>query len=272
MKKILFLLPLLVLILVQPVFAQSTQSASTEKGTLNVELTLEPSSPSAGDEAKLDINFINPMTKKTQEHIDYQVEVTKGDTIVFKTDTLLHTAIGTIKIPVQFPEDGTYLVKITVEGILFSPIPAETVTFDIPIGKSSEPTPIPKPAEKGGGCLIATAAYGSELSPQIQELREVRDNVVMKTESGKAFMTAFNQFYYSFSPSVADFERDNSYFREIVKFSLTPLLSSLSILNHVNIDSEQDMIAYGIGIISMNLGLYIGLPIFATFALIRLRK
>ena len=36
----------------------------------------------------------------------------------------------------------------------------------------------------GGGCLIATAAFGSELSPQVQFLREIRDNTVLQTESG----------------------------------------------------------------------------------------
>ena len=53
---------------------------------------------------------------------------------------------------------------------------------------------------KGGGCLIATAAFGSEMAPQIQFLREIRDNTVLQTESGTSFMTGFNQFYYSFSP------------------------------------------------------------------------
>ena len=37
---------------------------------------------------------------------------------------------------------------------------------------------------KGGGCLIATAAFGSEMAPQIQFLRELRDNTVLQTESG----------------------------------------------------------------------------------------
>ena len=54
--------------------------------------------------------------------------------------------------------------------------------------------------EEGGGCLIATAAYGSEMSPQVQMLREIRDNQLMNTESGSAFMSAFNNVYYSFSP------------------------------------------------------------------------
>ena len=69
-----------------------------------------------------------------------------------------------------------------------------------------EPVMVSQPAEekKGGGCLIATAAFGSEMAPQVQFLREIRDNKVLQTESGSAFMTGFNQFYYSFSPAVAD--------------------------------------------------------------------
>ena len=33
--------------------------------------------------------------------------------------------------------------------------------------------------ENGGGCLIATAAFGSELAPQVQQLRELRDNTIL---------------------------------------------------------------------------------------------
>ena len=84
--------------------------------------------------------------------------------------------------------------------------------------------------KEGGGCLIATAAYGSEMAPQVQFLREIRDNKVMSTESGASFMAGFNQFYYSFSPVIADYERENPLFKEAVKIGLTPMLSSLSIL------------------------------------------
>ncbi len=83
----------------------------------------------------------------------------------------------------------------------------------------------------GGGCLIATAAFGSELAPQVQQLREIRDNSLLQTESGSAFMESFNQFYYSFSPTIADLERENPIFKEMVKITITPLLISLSILN-----------------------------------------
>ena len=112
----------------------------------------------------------------------------------------------------------------------------------------------------GGGCLIATAAFGSELAPQVQFLREIRDNTVLQTESGTSFMTGFNQFYYSFSPAIADYERENPAFKEVVKTTLTPLLTSLALLNYVDIDSEYDMLGYGIGIILLNIGMYFVAP------------
>jgi len=111
-----------------------------------------------------------------------------------------------------------------------------------------------------GGCLIATASYGSELAPQVQQLRELRDNTVLQTKSGSVFMATFNQFYYSFSPMIADYERENPAFKEVVKLAITPLLASLSLLQHTDIDSEYEMLGYGISIILLNMGMYIIAP------------
>jgi hypothetical protein len=94
----------------------------------------------------------------------------------------------------------------------------------------------------------------------------------LSTKSGIAFMSGFNQFYYSFSPSVSDLERENPVFKEIVKVGLTPMLSSLSILNYVDIDSEQEMLGYGISIILLNVGMYVGIPAFGILKLYQFRK
>jgi len=123
----------------------------------------------------------------------------------------------------------------------------------------------------GGGCLIATAAFGSEMAPQVQFLREIRDNTVLQTQSGSTFMTGFNQFYYSFSPAIADYERENPAFKETVKIAITPMLTSLAILNYVDIDSEEEMLGYGIGIILLNIGMYFIAPAAIIFK-IRKRK
>ncbi len=115
-----------------------------------------------------------------------------------------------------------------------------------------------KSSEEGGGCLIATAAYGSELSPQVQLLREIRDNQLMNTESGSAFMSTFNNVYYSFSPIIADMERENPMFKEAVKLSLTPMLSSLAIMENAN--SESEVLGLGLSVIMLNIGMYLGVP------------
>ena len=109
--------------------------------------------------------------------------------------------------------------------------------------------------DEGGGCLIATAAYGSELSPQVQLLREIRDNQLLNTEAGSAFMNTFNDVYYSFSPYIADIERENPLFKEAVKISLTPMLSSLSIME--NAESESEVLSLGLSVIALNLGMYL---------------
>ncbi len=119
----------------------------------------------------------------------------------------------------------------------------------------------PEPEEtssKGGGCLIATATYGSELAPQVQQLRELRDNQLLGTESGTNFMNSFNDVYYSFSPVIADYERENPVFKELVKVTITPLLSSLSIMEYAESDSE--VLGIGIGVIMLNIGMYFGIP------------
>ena len=110
----------------------------------------------------------------------------------------------------------------------------------------------------GGGCLIATATYGSELAPQVQLLREIRDNQLLNTESGTAFMSTFNELYYSFSPTIADMERESPMLKEIVKVGLTPMLSSLSLMEGAN--SESEVLGFGLSVIALNIGMYLGVP------------
>lgn len=269
-----FVFPLLLLpLLITPAFAQeNSQTLPTDKGTLDVKLSYDDIDP--GDQTNLLIQFINPQTQKIQEHIDYRITVSNNGEPIFGPIPLTHTSSGEIKgLKVEFVEEGTHKVDFEVEGILFQPIPLETVSFDVIVGEvSAQPDTPPPSNENGGGCLIATAAYGSELAPQVQQLRELRDNTIMQTQSGTSFMNSFNEFYYSFSPVVADLERNNPIIKESVKVTLTPMLTSLSILNHVNIDSEEEMLGYGISIILLNFGMYVGIPAFGILRLYQIRK
>ena len=111
---------------------------------------------------------------------------------------------------------------------------------------------------KGGGCLIATATYGSEMATEVQQLRELRDNQLMNTKSGSAFMGTFNDIYYSFSPIIADYERENPYFKEAVKIAITPMISSLSLMEYA--ETESEVLGIGLSVIMLNLAMYLGVP------------
>ena len=124
---------------------------------------------------------------------------------------------------------------------------------------SSDPTASTNPGiPRGGGCLIATATYGSEMATEVQQLRELRDNQLLQTASGKQFMGMFNDVYYSFSPIISDYERENPLFKEAVKLAITPMISSLSLME--NAESESEVLGIGISVIMLNLGMYFGIP------------
>jgi hypothetical protein len=110
-----------------------------------------------------------------------------------------------------------------------------------------------------GGCLIATAAYGTELAPEVQNLREIR-NKMYETKTGGEVMHAVNDFYYSFSPTVSDWERESPIFREVVKILITPSMASFTILDHHSINTEEGLIGYVIGAVFLNVGMYFIAP------------
>ena len=161
---------------------------------------------------------------------------------------------GNFELEFRISQTATFGDYQVIVSTVVDNVPViSTAMFEV-VGKGEGVTQEDQVAkEKKGGCLIATAAFGSEMAPQVQFLREIRDNTVLQTESGSAFMTGFNQFYYSFSPAVADYERENPVFKEAVKITLTPLLSSLTLLQYADIDSESEMLGYGISIILLTL-------------------
>ena len=72
-------------------------------------------------------------------------------------------------------------------------------------------------------------------------------------------MSTFNDVYYSFSPVIADYERENPLFKEVVKIAITPMLSSLSLMENAN--SESDVLGMGLSVIVLNIGMYLGVQI-----------
>jgi streptogramin lyase len=99
-------------------------------------------------------------------------------------------------------------------------------------------------------CIIASAAYGSELAPQVQFLRIFRDNSLEATFAGHAFMETFNAFYYSFSPAVANYVAQNSTLQAMTRLLIYPLISTLgsmsAIFGTLGFASELAAVASGV--------------------------
>ena len=123
------------------------------------------------------------------------------------------------------------------------------------------------------GCLIATAAFGSELAPQVQQLRGFRDGIALKTMAGSSFMQVFNAWYYSFSPAVADYERQAPWLKSTVQVAIYPLLGilDLSTAVHGALGFSSETAIVGAGLTASSL---IGLVYFApvSAALVATRK
>jgi len=122
--------------------SEYSQIVSTSDGTLDVGIYTTPKIPNTNESTKLMISFLKPDTERIQLHIDYRVSVTKdGDYVFGPMSRLLHTSPGSITIPVQFSENGSHMVHIEMEGILFQPIPLEIATLTINVGQAETSIP-----------------------------------------------------------------------------------------------------------------------------------
>jgi len=266
MKIILFLLLLIPLILT-PAFSQSliTFDVDTTKFTPGeiVELhgTVESGlegQPVAVEIKDADGNLILIRTITSDGNGEF--------TLKFKVPS--NAASGEFDIVTNLEIDGDAFSEITsadesgvTENVIVSTISNEKVNCgEGTVEKNGQCVVDIQTQEKskGGGCLIATATYGSEMAPQVQQLRELRDNKLLNTASGTQFMSTFNDIYYSFSPIVADYERENPLFKETIKLAITPMISSLSLMENAN--SESEVLSIGISVIMLNIGMYLGVP------------
>jgi len=239
-------------------FSLLIQYSATESFAQSISLSTEKSSYGKGETVKV----FGTMAGTQNFPVAVEVNDASGKTILIRT--VQADSQGRFDFSFKAPSDAALG---SLQIIATANVAGQTITQTIFVSLSEKPT-----TTDGGGCLIATAAFGSELAPQVQTLREIRDNIVLNTASGSAFMTSFNEFYYSFSPTVADWERENLAFREAVKLVITPMIATLSILNYVDIDSEESMLAYGISIIGINIGIYFIGPAVLILAIRKCRK
>ena len=279
MKLILFFL-LLVPMLLTPAFAESliTFDVDTTKFTPG------------------EIVELNGTVQSGLEGQPVAVEIKDADGNLILIRTVTSDDDGNFTLKFKVPNTATsgefdIVTNLEIDGDSFSEITSADdsgVTANVAVNQAINTKPLcgtgtiekdgvcvvdntsqTKDKSKGGGCLIATATYGSEMATEVQQLRELRDNQLLQTESGSAFMGTFNDVYYSFSPIIADYERENPYFKDAVKLAITPMISSLSLMENAETDSE--VLSIGISVIALNLGIYLGVPAIVVVGIRKIR-
>ena len=166
-------------------------------------------------------------------------------------------------------EAGTHRVSFVKEGY-----EEKEVTVSVEAGGETYIDVRLKPkAKPGGGCLIATAAFGGELAPQVQALRTFRDRYVLATRGGLAFLNVFNAWYYSWSPVVAEAERRSPLLQGFIRLMLNPLLAELTLAERVYaslaFNPEAAILAAGILVSSLLALTYLAAPAFTLAWLLR---
>ena len=144
-------------------------------------------------------------------------------------------------------------------------IDSDQYTSDMVRVKASGPGFTASQNQTQSRCLIATVAFGSDMAPQVQQLRLFRDDIALETFAGSSFMNIFNTWYYSFSPSVADYERQVPWLQGAVRTLIYPLLGILALSTSVY-DSLAFQTELGIVAAGMTSSLLVGLIYFAPLS------
>jgi len=240
--------------------------AYTKSEDFKINLSWDPLNVESGVPTNFIFTIRDGRTNEPLRSSDYTFVIIQNGNEIYRITGLAQVGGDFEKF--TFAEDQTGPTIIKFENIRNT---GQETEFGFVVTESTEKEMVEEvmdeTTEEGGGCLIATAAFGSELAPQVQFLREIRDNTVMSTSIGTAFMTEFNQFYYSFSPTIADMERENPMFQEAVRGFITPMISTLSIMILAEDGNELQVLGLGISVIVLNLGMYLAVPVIAGFAI-----
>jgi M6 family metalloprotease-like protein len=175
-------------------------------------------------------------------------------------------------------QDAHIGFKVTAAGgdafkIAFAASPED---LGIPPTVTTTSTTTQTPAPQ---CVIATAAYGSEMANEVVYLRTVRDQLIGSTPAGRTIVDAFNMFYYSWSPQVAQLISPSSFLRGLFRVLLRPIIwiaSVAALIFALTLDLTRNGDAASVSAFLaaavLTTSLYIGLPILGTIRILSHRN
>lgn len=137
-------------------------------------------------------------------------------------------ATSTNPVSYTYSPSGTYTAMVRVTDNQGATATAST-TFSVSGDANTDSEIEHITVAGGGGCFIATAAYGSYLDPQVMVLREFRDKYLLTNIPGKAFVA----FYYRISPPIADFISRHEYARVSTRLLLTSVIYGINYPHYV---------------------------------------
>ena len=189
---------------------------ATDTTSVNVETTNQPPVADAGPDQTATQNQLvtldgsgshdpdhDPLTYQWQQTASDPIQATLSDP----------TAVNpSFTAPSGLSQNTALTFNLVVnDGYVDSP--SDSVVITVTVSNSGG-------GGGGGGCFIATAAYGSYMEPHVKILRKFRDRFLLEGSIGKAFVN----FYYKYSPPIADYIAKHETLRAAVRFSLFPLV------------------------------------------------
>ena len=230
----------------------------SEKTSSAISLSLDKSSIKVGENVRVSGSISPNPGSGHAVTIEYSVDGSAWSTVT-TVDTDSNGEYAYTWTP---PSKGSYRFKSSWEG---------SIAYN---GDTSGEQNLTVEAPPLGPCIIATATYGSELAPEVQFLRSFRDQQVTSTFAGDQFMVAFNAWYYSFSPYIAQFIASNTFARAVMKALLYPLIGILHLaaMTYNAFSFSHELAVLMAGLVASSL---IGLVYFSPLAilvLVLLRK
>jgi streptogramin lyase len=221
----------------------STTATTTTQVTASVS-TIPTTTTTTATSISLNIQTSSVTTSRT--NTIFLTSTSLITTTVTKTSTSTYPTVTLTTANTSFISTTTFSPTATITSAQTYVVPTTSVATAILTATATTTTTvaITRP------CIIASVAYGSELAPEVQFLRGYRDGPVMSTFAGAQFMRIFNAFYYSFSPSVAQFVGRDSFLSTVTRALITPLLACLhastSVLTIPQLGQEAGIFTMGI--------------------------